>query len=143
VAESARKTATSRKPRSGARAASRPATSRRAAEEQEADDLKVTAAEAQEAEAEHHYITVELCGEDVQIVPPTAWRTSWQRLLNAGQIDAFAEKVFHPDDYEVFIDLDPTMEEWIDFTERASRMAGESLGNSRGPAPSSRRTRRR
>ncbi|MFJ4785159.1 hypothetical protein [Streptomyces sp. NPDC088794] len=103
----------------------------------------MTPAEAQEVEAEGQYITVELCEEDVQIIPPTAWRTSWQRLLNNGQIDAFAEKIFHPDDYELFMELDPTMEEWVDFTDRASRLAGESLGNSRGPAPSSRRTRRR
>lgn len=131
---------TSSKPRTAARAASRPAASRSVTEP---DDADVSPSEAQEAEAEGRYISVELCGEDVQIVPPTAWRTSWQRLLNAGQIDAFAEKVFHPDDFELFVELDPTMEEWVDFTERASRMAGESLGNSRGPAPSSRRTRRR
>ncbi|MER6492728.1 hypothetical protein [Streptomyces griseorubiginosus] len=136
MATAPRKTS-SRKP-GATRAASRPASRR-----EDAEELEVTPAEAQEAEAEGQYITVELCGEDVQIVPPTAWRTSWQRLLNNGQIDAFAEKVFHPDDFELFLELDPTMEEWIDFTERASRMAGESLGNSRGPAQSSRRTRRR
>lgn len=136
MATTTRKTS-SRKP-GATRAASRP-TSRR----EDVEETEATPAEAQEAEAEGQYITVELCGEDVQIVPPTAWRTSWQRLLNNGQIDAFAEKVFHPDDFELFLELDPTMEEWIDFTERASRMAGESLGNSRGPAQSSRRTRRR
>lgn len=133
-------TTSSRKPRSAARSTSRPATRKTASPDEE---LEMTPAEAQEAEAEGHFITVELCGEEVQIVPPTAWRTSWQRLLNAGQIDAFAEKIFHPDDYEVFLDIDPTMQEWLDFTERAAEMAGESLGNSRGPAQSSRRTRRR
>ena len=132
-------TSTSRKPRTAARAASRPArTSAPAAEEPE-----VTAAEAQEIEGEGHYITLNLCGEDVRIVPPTVWRTSWQRLLNAGQIDAFAEKIFHPDDFEVYLDVDPTMEEWVEFTTEATQVAGESLGNSSGPAPSSRRTRRR
>lgn len=131
---------TSRKPRTAARAASRPATRKAASS---AEEPEVTPAEAQAAEAEGHYITVELCGEEVQIVPPTAWRTSWQRLLNQGQIDAFAEKIFHPDDYELFLELDPTMAEWLEFTEEASRLSGESLGNSRGPAPSSRSTRRR
>jgi cytochrome c5 len=145
VAESARKTpsSTSRKPRSGARAASRPATSRRPVEEQEADDIEVSAADAQEAEAEGHYITATLCGEEVQVIPPTGWRASWNRLLNQGQMDEFARLVFHPDDYELYLELDPTMLEWAEFTEEASRIAGESLGNSRGPAPSSRRTRRR
>lgn len=133
-------TSSSRKPRTAARAASRPATTRQPAEPEVED---VSAAEAQEIEAEGHYITAELCGEEVQIVPPTAWRTSWQRLLQQGQIDEFAAKVFHPDDYELYLELDPTMEEWLTFTQEASRQAGESLGNSNGPAPSSRRTRRR
>lgn len=131
---------TSRKPRTAARAASRPATSRKVAEP---DAEEMSAAEAQELEAEGHYITAELCGEEVQIVPPTAWRTSWQRLLQQGMIDEFAQKVFHPDDYELYLDLDPTMEEWLTFTQEAARQSGESLGNSSGPAPSSRRTRRR
>lgn len=131
---------TSRKPRTAARAASRPATSRKVAEP---GAEEMSAAEAQELEAEGHYITAELCGEEVQIVPPTAWRTSWQRLLQQGMIDEFAQKVFHPDDYELYLDLDPTMEEWLTFTQEAARQSGESLGNSSGPAPSSRRTRRR
>lgn len=135
-------TSGSRKP-AAPRATPRPSTSRSSARQTDVEESEVTPAEAQEVEAEGQYITVELCEEDVQIIPPTAWRTSWQRLLNNGQIDAFAEKIFHPDDYELFVELDPTMEEWVDFTDRASRLAGESLGNSRGPAPSSRRTRRR
>jgi hypothetical protein len=132
------RTTTSRKPRTAARAASRPATTRQPAAEEE-----ISPAEAQEIEAEGHYITAELCGEEVQIVPPTAWRTSWQRLLQQGLIDDFAQKVFHPDDYELYLELDPTMEEWLTFTQEASRRAGEGVGNSSGPAPSSRRTRRR
>jgi hypothetical protein len=131
----------SRKPRSAARAASRPAATRRKAGE--VDETEIGPAEAQEIEAEGHYITATLCGEEVQVVPPTLWRASWQRLLQQGLIDAFAEKVFHPDDFELYLDLDPTMQEWAEFTEEAARMAGESQGNSRGPAVSSRRTPRR
>ena len=136
MATTTRKTS-SRKP-GATRAASRP-TSRR----EDVEETEATPAEAQEAEAEGQYITVELCGEDVQIVPPTAWRTSWQRLLNNGQIDAFAEKVFHPDDFDLYLELDPTIVEFMEFTEDAAQASGESLGNSRGPAQSSRRTRRR
>jgi hypothetical protein len=131
----------SRKPRSAARAASRPAATRRKAEE--VDETEISPAEAQEIEAEGHYITATLCGEEVQVVPPTLWRASWQRLLQQGLIDAFAEKVFHPDDFELYVELDPTMQEWAEFTEEAARMAGESQGNSRGPAASSRRMPRR
>lgn len=142
VANTRTTTSTSRKPRTAARAASRPAAPRRAAEPDEADE-QVSAADAQEIEAEGHYVTAPLCGEDLRIVPPTAWRVSWQRLLNTGQIDAFTELVMHPDDFALFEELDPTIQEWTDFISDASQQAGESLGKSRGPAPSSRVTRRR
>lgn len=104
---------------------------------------EVTEAEAQEIEADGHYVTALLCGEEVRVIPPGAWRQSWQRQLNAGQIDAFAEKVFHPDDIDQYYDLDPTNEEFGEFVGDAAAQAGESLGKSRGPAPSSRSTRRR
>jgi len=103
----------------------------------------VTAADAQEIEAEGHFVTALMCGEELRIVPPGAWRMSWQRLLNAGQIDAFAELVMHPEDFDLFQELDPTVQEWTDFISDASRQGGESQGNSRGPAPSPRNTRRR
>jgi hypothetical protein len=99
--------------------------------------------EAQEIEADGQYITAELCGEEVQIVPPTAWRTSWQRLLNQGNLDAFAEKVLHPDDFELYEELDPTIAEFLQFTTDAAQRSGESLGKSSGPSRSSRSTRRR
>ncbi|MFJ9633836.1 hypothetical protein ACIRU8_39690 [Streptomyces sp. NPDC101175] len=135
------RTTTSSKPRSAARAASRPATSRQPVEPEVEEEL--SAAEAQEIEAEGHYITAELCGEEFRVIPASGWRTSWQRLLNAGQIDAFAEKVFPPEDYELYLELDPTIMEFIEFTQEVGQQAGESLGKSSGPAPSSRRTRRR
>jgi hypothetical protein len=141
VANTRTTTSTSRKPRTS-RAAVRPATRQAAAPE--TDDLEVTAAEAQEAEAEDgHYVTAELAGEEVQVVPASAWRSSWQRMLNQGNIDGFAEKVLHPDDYAFYLELDPTIVEFMEFTQDVSSRVGESLGKSSGPAPSSRRTRRR
>lgn len=137
------RTTTSRKPRTAARAASRPSTRPAVLDEQENTEPDVSAAEAQEIEAEGHYVTAELCGEDVQVVPPTAWRTSWHRMLNQGNLDGFAEKVFSPEDYDRYLELDPTLIEFMEFVADASEQAGESLGNSRGPATSSRRTRRR
>lgn len=131
---------TSRKPRTP-RAAPRPST--RQAAEPEVDEVEVAAAEAQEMEAEGHYVTAELCGEDVQIIPASAWRSSWQRMLQQGNFDGFAEKVFHPDDYEYYLELDPTISEFMEFTQDAARRIGESQGKSSGPAPSSKRTPRR
>jgi hypothetical protein len=141
VANTRTTASTSRKPHTP-RAAARPAT--RQVAEPESDEGEVGAADAQEIEAEEgHYVTAELCGEDVQIVPASAWRSSWQRMLQQGNFDGFAEKVFHPDDYERYIDLDPTITEFMEFTQEAARRIGEDPGKSSGPAPSSRRTRRR
>ena len=140
---------TSRKPRTAARSASRPSTTRPAAEpEEEFDEPDVSPAEAQEIEAVNKYVTAVLSGADdsedeVRIIPPGAWRQSWQRLLNGGQVDAFAKIVLHPDDYEIYVELDPTNEQFGDMVSEAAERAGESLGKSSGPAPSSRRTRRR
>ncbi|WHM30177.1 hypothetical protein OH540_09095 [Streptomyces sp. BPPL-273] len=131
----------SRKPRSGARAAARPATSRRTTEPDV--EPEVTAADAQEIEAEGHYVTAELCGEEVRIVPPAGWRVSWQEMLTQGLVRAFAEKVLHPDDYEFFLEIDPTVQEFQEFVVDAGERAGESLGKSGGPSRSGGRTRRR
>lgn len=131
----------SRKPRSGARAAARPATSRRTTEPDV--EPEVTAADAQEIEAEGHYVTAELCGEEVRIVPPAGWRVSWQRMLTQGLIYEFAEKVLHPEDYEFFEELDPTAAEFQEFVTDAGERAGESLGKSGRPSRSGGRTRRR
>ena len=139
-------TASSRKPRSAARATSRPATSHRVVDEvedQDIDGAEVSAADAQENEAEGHYVTATLCGEEVQIIPPSVWRASWQRMLNQGDFDGFAKNVFHPDDYDFYVEIDPTIVEFVEFAQEAAALVGESLGKSSGPAPSSRRTRRR
>ncbi|OQQ12958.1 hypothetical protein B0675_39750 [Streptomyces sp. M41(2017)] len=117
--------------------------SRRDVEPDEVDEPDVTEAEAQEIEADGHYVTTDLCGEEVQVIPPSAWRSSWQRMLNQGNLDGFAQAVLHPDDYELYLELDPTIVEFMEFSQGAAALAGESLGKSSGPAPSSRRTRRR
>ncbi|MER7053492.1 hypothetical protein [Streptomyces sp. NPDC000351] len=132
---------TSRKPRSGARASSRPAPARRTPEPDV--EPEVTAAAAQEIEAEGHYVTAELCGEEVRIVPPSVWRVSWQRMLTQGFIFEFAEKILHPEDFELFEELDPTAEEFQAFVTDAGEQAGESLGKSGERSRSGRPTRRR
>lgn len=137
-------TSASRKPRN---TAARPAV-RPAEPEEDFDEPDVSEAEAQEVEAVNKYVTARLTGvddteEDVRIIPPGAWRQSWQRLLNGGQVDAFAKIVLHSEDYEVYLELDPTNEQFGEMVSEAAERAGESLGKSSGPGPSSRRTRRR
>lgn len=130
------RTSTSRKPRSAARAASRPPADHTAPEPE-------AAGTAAEIEAEHGYVTALLCGEELQIIPPGSWRASWQAMLTQGQLPDFVEHVVHPDDLDLFWEIDPTSQEFYALIEDAARAAGESLGKSRGPAPSSRSTRRR
>ncbi|MGW0780312.1 hypothetical protein [Streptomyces sp. NPDC002913] len=109
----------------------------------EPEDNEVGAAEAQELEAEGHYVTALLCDEELRIIPPGAWRQSWQRMLNEGQVDAFAQIVMPSEDYDRYVEIDPTNDEYGEFIGDAAARAGESLGKSRGPATSSRSTRRR
>lgn len=142
-------TATSRPARPG-RAASHNAVTRptavRVTEEPEEDfDEEPDAAEAQELEAdtEGHYVTAALAGEPIRIIPPGAWRQSWQAKLARGQFNAFAEEVVHPDDLDIYFDIDPTNDEFEQFVTDAANLSGESLGKSRGPSRSSRRTRKR
>ena len=138
------KNTTSRKPRTAARAASRPATTRRAVEpDVDVEEAEVSAADAQEIEAEGHYVTAELCGEEVRVIPAAGWRVSWQELLMAGQISAFAGKVLHPDDFDFFVEVDPTVQEFQEFVAEASERAGEPLGKSSARSRSGGGTRRR
>jgi hypothetical protein len=106
-------------------------------------DEPATEAAAQEIEANGHYVTATLAGETIRVIPPGAWRQSWQRQLARGMFDAFAEKVVHPADLDLYFDIDPTNDEFEGFVSEAAERAGESLGKSRGPARSSRSTRRR
>lgn len=106
-------------------------------------DTPAEPAEAQEIEALGHYVTASLAGEPVRVIPPGAWRQSWMRHLNAGRFDVFAEEVIHPDDLDLYDEIDPTNDEFGQFVADAAELAGESMGKSGGPSRSSRRTRRR
>lgn len=107
------------------------------------EDEDVDAADAQEIEAEGHYVTAMLDGEEIRVVPPGAWKQSWQTALSNGNFTFFAEKVVHPEDLDLYFEIDPTNDEFEEFVTEAAKRGGESLGKSRGPGRSSRRTRRR
>ncbi|GGW80875.1 hypothetical protein [Streptomyces griseoloalbus] len=110
---------------------------------------QIEAARAQEAEAEEQeYVTVPLAGhdgvtKDVRCMPAGRWRASTIRALNSGEVDTFMEINLHPDDYEIYEELDPTMDGFGKFVADASRISGEALGKSSGPSRSSRSTRKR
>lgn len=111
-------------------------------EDFDADD-GATEAEAQELEATGHYVTVALGEEPMRVAPAGTWPVSAQRALRNGDLDGFMKVVLHEDDYDLYEDVDPTMDEFNQFVEDAGRLAGEPQGKSRGPNRSSRRTQRR
>jgi hypothetical protein len=110
---------------------------------------QIEAARSQEAEAEDlEYVTVPLAGHDgvtkeVRCVPSGRWRASTIRALNSGDVDTFMETNLHPDDFEIYEDLDPDMDGFGKFVADAGRISGEALGKSSGPSRSSRSTRKR
>ncbi|WP_327738462.1 hypothetical protein OG749_36370 [Streptomyces nojiriensis] len=104
---------------------------------------EVTPAEAQEIEAAGHYVTADLCGKTLEVVPSGAWRQSAMRMMRIGDIDAFMERVLSPDSYELYLDLDPTNDEVGEFVNGVGEASGESVGKSSGPTASPRRTRKR
>jgi hypothetical protein len=107
------------------------------------DDTTASPADAQETEALGHYITADLCGKPVELIPSGAWRQSSMRLLKAGDMDAFFEDVLSPSSYDLYVELDPTNDELNAFLEEAGSAAGEPVGKSSGPNRSQRRTQKR
>ncbi|MDH6224363.1 hypothetical protein [Streptomyces sp. MJP52] len=114
-----------------------------------ATKAQIEAATAQETEADDaQYVTAPLAGfdgvtKDVRCTPTGRWRASMFRALNSGDIDTFMQAALHPDDVEVYEDLDPTMDGFGAFVEAVGRASGEALGKSRGRSASGNGTRRR
>lgn len=114
-----------------------------------ATKAQIEAATAQEAEADDtQYVTAPLAGydgvtKDVRCTPTGKWRASMFRALNSGDIDHFMSLALHPDDVEVYEELDPTMESFGTFVEAVGRESGEALGKSSGRSASGRVTRKR
>ncbi|MFF3620068.1 hypothetical protein [Streptomyces sp. NPDC002467] len=106
-------------------------------------DPEVTPAEAQEIEASGHYVTAELCGKTLEVVPSGAWKQSTMRMLRSGDIDAFMDRILSPDSYDLYLDLDPSNDEVGEFVNDAGEAAGEPVGKSSGPNRSQRRTQKR
>ncbi|OKI19310.1 hypothetical protein [Streptomyces sp. CB03911] len=104
----------------------------------------ISPAEAQENEATSTgYVTAELEGVDLRILPAGQWRPSFLRALRAGDFDAWALLALHPEDVETFVELDATFDALSDFTTRAMSATGEAPGKSRSSSRSSRTTRKR
>lgn len=72
----------------------------------------LTAAQRRKAEeSAGKWFAAEVGGHTVRVSNPKTWRASTMAQVNRGDILGFAQKVMHPDDYQVFVDVDPTLEE--------------------------------
>jgi hypothetical protein len=87
---------------------------------------------------------VSLCGETVYVKPRERWRSSALSALNRGDFDGWAESCLARDaDVELWLELDPTIEDieamFADYQERTGQSAGKSRGLRRSSTPMRRR----
>jgi hypothetical protein len=85
-------------------------------------------------------VLVELVpGQSVRVLPPKMWRVSSLSAMRAGDFEGWAAKALaSTDDFEVFMDVDPTLEQVEQFMKNLNAASGE--GNSKTSSLSSRRS---
>lgn len=96
---------------------------------------------AAEKEAKRELVQGELAGRPIFVPPTKQWRSSALHALRNGDFQSWAEAVLDDDDYDTFVELDPTLEQIEDFFEVINPKL--QSGNSRASRRSSRRTQRR
>lgn len=104
-------------------------------------DDEPEAESAAEKEARRELVQGELAGRPIYVPPTKQWRSSAMHALRNGDFQSWAEVVLDDDDYDVWIEVDPTLEQIEDFFEVVNPKL--SAGNSRASRRSSARTRRR
>lgn len=98
---------------------------------------------AAEKEVRGELIQGTLAGKTVYVRPVKQWRASALHALREGDLMAWAEATLSDDDWDVWIEVDPTVEEIQEFFASINTGLGTDPGNSRRSRRSSTRTRRR
>lgn len=86
---------------------------------------------AQETEVKNENTVVQLCEDTVEVLPITKWTSSAIHALRSGDIEIWAEKSLTPDSYQIWIELDPTLDEIEQFMDEWSKASGARLKVSR------------
>jgi|GEM_PF-1764599 len=85
---------------------------------------------AAEADVPDDVVTVPL-GPDkrlVHVLPPGRWRSSANNAMQTGDFEGWAELCLTPGSYEVWCDVDPTLDEVMDMFAAVRRLTGQDVG---------------
>jgi len=80
---------------------------------------------------------------EIVVPPPGRWKTRANRALREGDFDGWAELVLSPEDYDAWVDADPTNDDVEAFFTFWRDTSGQDPKGSRVSQASSRGTRRR
>ena len=107
------------------------------------EDPSPSTASAAEKEVRGELIQGTLAGKTVYVKPVKQWRASALHALREGDLMGWAEATLSDDDWEIWTEVDPTLEEIETFFASINTGLGTNPGNSRASRRSSTRTRRR
>jgi len=96
-----------------------------------------------EREVRKGYSKATLDGNTILVPPLSQWKSSAMRALNNGDFETWAERTLDDEGWEVWQDVDPSVDQIDEFFGSFSDQLGVDRGNSRGSRRSSRTTRRR
>ena len=89
-----------------------------------------------EREARGESVLGHLDGEPIYVPPIKRWRSSGLKAMRDGDMEGWAASVLDEEDYAVWKDVDPTLEQIGSFFEDI----GDRLGTDQGNSPASRRS---
>lgn len=100
----------------------------------------IRAVQAEALSGEDAPIVIDLVpGVEIRVLPIRKWRLSALEHLTNGEYLKWASKICASvDDYDTFVDADPTLEDLESFSERLGEKS--NLGNSKTSSRSSRRS---
>lgn len=106
-------------------------------------DPNPSTSSAAEKEVRGELIQGDLAGKTVYVKPVKQWRASALHALREGDLMGWAEATLTDDDWDTWLEVDPTVEEIQAFFASIDTGLGTNPGNSRRSRRSSTRTRRR
>lgn len=98
---------------------------------------------AAEKDATNELLQCELAGKTIYVPPVSKWRASALHAIREGDLQTWAEKTLLDDDWDLWQEIDPTLDEVTAFFDTLNGQTGVDSGNSRSSRTSPRSTRGR